>query len=306
MNDNAISPGSILIVPGREPVESIRRELTDAGLETLVPEDAVAAIEIAAELQPDLIVVEPGDDGQITTVLAALTPRAEEGTPILVLGGYRLAPLEALELYRLGATDVALPPHHPRLILARIGAMLRTKRRLDAARDLCMRDELTGLYNRRLFMERLEQEVARTVRTDQELALIVFDLDRFKKVNDTYGHPTGDALLQEVASVALKSTRVSDVLARLGGDEFALLLSDNTPVGAHICAEAMRRRLREVRVEGIPTITASFGIASYPHPLVKHPMKDLIHTADQALLRAKGLGRDCVVVAGGRGRGVAP
>ncbi len=103
-----------------------------------------------------------------------------------------------------------------------------------------------------------------------------------------------------MASVALKHTRKSDLLARLGGDEFALLLTRaENHIGAHICAEGLRRRRRDVRVDPVPEVTISLGIATFPHPEVRHPMKDLIHQADQALLRAKGLGRDCVVVAGG-------
>jgi diguanylate cyclase (GGDEF)-like protein len=146
----------------------------------------------------------------------------------------------------------------------------------------------------------MEQEVARSRRTGHGIALLLMDVDHFKKVNDTYGHPVGDAVLRSVADVARQHTRKSDVVARVGGDEFALLLGSNTLAGATTCAEGLRRRLRVANLE-LPrdlSVTVSIGIAVYPSLWVSSPLDDLVRVSDEALLRAKALGRDRIVLAG--------
>lgn len=293
---NDPSPGRVFVVPGHKSVDSVRRELEDAGLDLYLPADFEEATALIADLPADLILFEPAPSERIGEAVRALERSRHDPPPILVLAGYALGPLEARILFELGVTDVIFPPHHPRLILAKIGALLRLQRRLDAARELSMRDELTGLYNRRFFSARLEQEIARSLRTGEGLALILFDIDHFKKVNDTFGHPTGDAVLRAIAEIALAHTRKSDLIARMGGDEFALLLSSNTLAGAGICAEGLRRKIAAAR-PSLPagvTLSGSFGVACFPHPRVDHPMEDLVGEADKALLLAKSLGRNQV------------
>ena len=99
------------------------------------------------------------------------------------------------------------------------------------AREQSLRDELTGLYNRRLFMERLEQEIARADRYQISLGCLIADIDSFKGVNDSFGHVVGDQVLRAVAKIFARRTRRSDVVARIGGDEFAVLLSSNNETG---------------------------------------------------------------------------
>jgi diguanylate cyclase (GGDEF)-like protein len=166
------------------------------------------------------------------------------------------------------------------------------------ARRQAVTDPLTGLANRRRFMEQLGIEAKRRSRTDEPVALIVADLDDFKRVNDRHGHETGDAVLQAFAFVLKQTIRETDLAARLGGEEFAVLLSATDPAGAGVLADRLRARLAGLEL-GTPgggrvTVTASFGLASCP-PIER--VEDLPAAADSALYRAKHEGKNRVAEA---------
>lgn len=173
-----------------------------------------------------------------------------------------------------------------------------------ALQELALRDGLTGLYNHRSFQERLQEELARAKRNGSSLALIICDVDHFKRFNDTYGHPAGDAILKSVALVfsgnapQLVQARQSDVCARYGGEEFAFILPDTNKDGASIRAERLRQALAKTPVEGPKGLTlslsASFGVAGFPED--GGTAEELIACADSALIRAKQNGRNQVVV----------
>jgi diguanylate cyclase (GGDEF)-like protein len=154
-------------------------------------------------------------------------------------------------------------------------------------------DELTDLANRRRFMETLQYEVARAQRFESELSLVLFDLDRFKRINDRCGHQIGDAVLRDTASVVRERVRETDLVARVGGEEFAVVLPGTDLSGAVTFADGLRADIeRDVRVEGVAwRVTASFGVAAAHHgDAVDH----LIAAADRALYRAKAAGRNTV------------
>jgi diguanylate cyclase (GGDEF)-like protein len=156
----------------------------------------------------------------------------------------------------------------------------------DAARV----DPLTGLRNRRAYDEAIAAEMARSDRSGQPFALVLGDIDHFKRINDEYGHPVGDEVLCRVASELLHSERKVDVAARLGGEEFALVLPNTDAVGACIVSERMRRNLRAAFLDGIPAVTMSFGVACYPAD--GDDPASLFKSADAALLSAKRNGRN--------------
>jgi diguanylate cyclase (GGDEF)-like protein len=161
-------------------------------------------------------------------------------------------------------------------------------------------DELTDLANRRRFMSALEQEIARTKRFRTPLSLVLFDLDRFKRVNDRCGHQAGDNILRRTADAVRKRIRGTDLAARIGGEEFAILLPGSDAAGAATFAENLRRDIRrEVTVEGVrwPT-TASFGVAEFREGM---SIETLVGAADGALYQAKADGRDRVRAAGAVG-----
>jgi diguanylate cyclase (GGDEF)-like protein len=160
-------------------------------------------------------------------------------------------------------------------------------------RRQALTDELTDLANRRRFMEALHHEVARGRRFESPVSLVIFDLDRFKRINDEHGHQVGDRVLQEAADVIRARVRETDLAARIGGEEFAVILVETDADGAVTFAHQLRRDIEtNVRVDGLDdAVTASFGVAT---AVAASTAETLIATADRALYRAKADGRNTV------------
>jgi diguanylate cyclase (GGDEF)-like protein len=157
-------------------------------------------------------------------------------------------------------------------------------------------DPLTGLFNRRRMMEALDHEVRRSRRLKHNFAVLMADVDHFKRYNDANGHPAGDAVLKKVADILREATRDVDVVARYGGEEFFVLMPETEGARAADVADRVRERLAEEKLPG-GTITLSFGVAEFPaHGDIG---ETLIAIADAALYQAKRDGRDRVVVAPG-------
>lgn len=161
------------------------------------------------------------------------------------------------------------------------------------------RDGLTGIYNRRYLQEHLLQEFERARRYEEGFALIMFDLDHFKKVNDNYGHPQGDALLRQLGGVIKSVVRPNDTVCRYGGDEFVVILSSADAASAAAFAERFRRRLRD-RAEvalssGTVSITATVGVATFLEDAEVRTAEDLLQLADHRLYEGKRAGRNRVV-----------
>ena len=163
---------------------------------------------------------------------------------------------------------------------------------------LAITDYLTGIYNIRYFYHRIEEEFSRSVRYVTPLSCMMFDLDYFKNINDTYGHRIGDIILREFAQLVKRHIRKSDVFARYGGEEFILLLPQTPVKGAMAEAERLRNALKEHHFKALKEnngITVSIGIACCPHESIK-TCDDLITFADNSLFTAKNKGRNQVVV----------
>ena len=162
--------------------------------------------------------------------------------------------------------------------------------------DAALRDPLTQIYNRRHFDEQFDAEFAYAVRHLVPLSLIMMDLDHFKQVNDSYGHPVGDTVLRAVAQILIKSTRKEDLFARYGGEEFALLCRDTSNLKAFSVANRIRQNVEQaVMVPELPdfTVTVSAGVAGVPDGSLTSA-RDLLAAADKALYQAKALGRNRV------------
>jgi diguanylate cyclase (GGDEF)-like protein len=165
-------------------------------------------------------------------------------------------------------------------------------RLFSALSQMASTDELTQLANRRRFSEGLRAELARARRLESRLSLVLADIDHLKAVNDTYGHPAGDAAIRHVADVLREGRREIDLAARIGGEEFALLLPGSEPSGGLRAAERVRQRLNATEVPTIGTITVSMGVASFPED--GNSEEQLIRVADQRLYAAKEAGRNRV------------
>ncbi|MDA8172500.1 MAG: sensor domain-containing diguanylate cyclase [Nitrospiraceae bacterium] len=174
--------------------------------------------------------------------------------------------------------------------------LVKEKTRLER---LSITDYLTGAYNIRYLYHRLEDEFQRARRYGSPLSCIMFDLDHFKKINDSYGHKAGDMVLREFAHIVKRQVRKTDVFARYGGEEFVLLLT-HTPVnGALTEADRLRDLIRTHRYRALDEksgVTVSMGISTYPDARVAEA-DGLITLADDALFKAKNRGRDQIILA---------
>ena len=162
----------------------------------------------------------------------------------------------------------------------------------ETLRHLALTDELTGLNNRYFFDRRIDEEIERAERYDSSLSLILFDLDHFKEVNDTWGHDTGDAILIAITDLVRKSIRKPDILARWGGEEFILLATQTNLPGAITLAEKLRQVIGSNRHGDVGPVTASFGVAER---ISGESYGAWFRRADEALYRAKRSGRNRVV-----------
>jgi diguanylate cyclase (GGDEF)-like protein len=160
-------------------------------------------------------------------------------------------------------------------------------------------DALTGAYNRRHFMSQLSAEIARSDRYSHKMCLLMLDIDYFKKINDEFGHPTGDLTLQHFTGLCFQSARKTDIIARMGGEEFAILLPETDTKGAYVIAERIRSTIEQSSFESTErdnfNITASIGLAERSSTTIGE--EDLISLADNALYEAKTSGRNRIVCA---------
>lgn len=191
-------------------------------------------------------------------------------------------------------------------------------RRLDTAykdlestsaqlKEFSFKDEVTGLYNRRFFSIRLEEEVSRYRRFNHPVSVVLLDLDSFKAVNDELGHAAGDETLRAMADILLRQSRGINVICRYGGDEFAVLLVETSKSGARLYADRIRYVLSTWTFAHGRRVTASFGIASLPED-VAPAADELIRASDEALYAAKRAGKNRVSMHEdiGAGPGVRP
>lgn len=169
----------------------------------------------------------------------------------------------------------------------------------ETLRNQSIRDALTGLFNRRYMEESLEGEIRRASRKARSVGAILVDLDHFKSVNDTFGHDAGDTLLRELANFLQQNSRKEDIACRYGGEEFLLILPETTLDVLQQRAEYLRAAIKTLHVshrgQPLNALTMSVGAASFPEH--GRTAESLLRAADSALYRAKGEGRDRVVVA---------
>jgi len=180
------------------------------------------------------------------------------------------------------------------LLAARAGPAIDNAKRFREARQLADLDALTGLHNRRYFHETLAREVARAQRYDRRLALIVFDLDDFKQVNDRVGHLAGDAVLAEAAERVRDVVRSADIACRVGGDEFAVILPESTLADADQLYRRIQAAVSVRPLVQVGKLHLSAGVAELRS---EDDGTSLFERADEALYRAKNAGKDQIVVA---------
>ncbi len=201
---------------------------------------------------------------------------------------------ERATFYLLAFLLLALAATVSLLVAMLVGRKRRYERELEHS---AFTDPLTGLLNRRAFQQRLELETSRADRYGGHLFMVLGDIDKFKGINDDYGHDAGDFILKKIAATLAANLRSTDVLCRWGGEEFMVLASANAPEDGVKVAEKLRRAVaEEVMMFNNPQlkVTMSFGVCAYRK---KMTMEDLIKCSDEMLYTAKGSGRNQVAVA---------
>lgn len=166
------------------------------------------------------------------------------------------------------------------------------KKAEELLKDIAVTDELTGLYNRHYLYSRINEEIERSDRSNEPMSIMILDIDKFKRVNDTWGHPVGDEVLKETAEITKSMIRKDDILVRLGGEEFLVLMPQTDTMEAVSVAEKVRKALENNIHPTVGTFTASFGVAERNK---SEGFKSLYKRADDALYRAKETGRNRVV-----------
>ena len=306
----------ILVVDDSRSSLAVLTELLQRRSASVIPvETGRGAVDAFAREQPDLVlldVVLPDIDGYEVARRIRALGHHNEWTPIIFLSGQTQdADLE--KGIAAGGDDYLFKPVSEVVLGAKISAMQRIMemreslvaltRKLDAAnrelKRISSRDGLTGISNRRAFDELLNQEWHRALRSGKELAMLLCDVDHFKRFNDTYGHQAGDECLRRVATILHQAVaRETDVVARYGGEEFAIVLADTGAGGALIVAEKIRHAVHQLAIphsaSSTGTVTLSIGIAGCV-PTPRETPDTLVQAADRALYSAKRSGRDRVV-----------
>jgi diguanylate cyclase (GGDEF)-like protein/PAS domain S-box-containing protein len=206
--------------------------------------------------------------------------------------------VDGMRHFDVRITQFANGAHRPHGRLVLLQDITERQRLMTELEELARTDPLISMFNRRHFFDLARREIERSRRSGKPLSIILFDLDHFKKINDTYGHPAGDEVLQHVAEHCQAALRFEDILARYGGEEFIVLLPETGLEPAEVVAE----RLRQV-VETAPftvcgqnvTITISLGVAGLP-PGKETTIEELLSLADSALYISKQSGRNRVSV----------
>ncbi len=306
-------PARILIVDDHEDnIELLRARLEAWGYRTVCAMDGASALRAVYESPPDLILLDvmmPEIDG----IEVARRIKADSSLPFIpIIMQTALDSIEhKVEGLDAGADDYITKPIHYSELQARVRSLLRIKalqeklanreRELSEMNDrlllISRTDGLTGLANRRHLEERMHEMWEHAARLNEPLAVIMCDIDKFKSVNDTYGHQAGDAVLKQFAEVLKQEAREIDRVGRYGGEEFIVLLPGTVLDSAVTFAERVRNAIEERTFTfdgGSLKRTVSIGVAAWPHPRVR-TCEDLVKFADDALYVAKETGRNRVV-----------
>jgi two-component system cell cycle response regulator len=260
--------------------------------------------EIQKENAPNLIVLDwmmPGLSG--VDVCRKIRARKTARYPYILLLTSKSAKEDVVEGLNAGADDYITKPFAPNELMAR----LKVGRRIlglqndlllkeDELRFAAQHDSLTKLWNHGAILEFLDKEISRARRAKNSVGVLMIDIDHFKRINDTYGHPAGDAILKQVSQRLTEATRTYDWVGRYGGEEFLVVVSDSDAEKVAICAERLREAVAATPISALGTdvqITVSVGAAL--HSGTGH--EDTLHLADAALYRAKNNGRNRVEIA---------
>jgi len=247
-------------------------------------------------LKPEVILLDIGLDGMNGfELLEKLKEDPETRNIAVIFISGSNEPMDRVKGLDLGAIDFITKPFDAFELKARVRSALRTQHLVKLLEQRAQLDGLTGLWNRRYFDQRMIQEVSEAKRHARPLTLVLCDVDRFKRLNDQFGHPFGDSVLEKVAQI-LSGGRTSDIACRYGGEEFGLILSSTNIESGSEVAERLRMAIESIVWPGNPdlVVTASFGICDTENFGDHITPETMLENADLALYKAKQLGRNRV------------
>ncbi len=268
--------------------------LQQAGMITSVASDPKTVLNVLVEAKPELILMDMYMPGCSGTELLGLIRQQEAFVSIpVVFLSIENAEAKKMAAIRMGGDDFISKPADPEFLIASISNRINRTREI---RYFMERDSLTGLLNHSNLREQLVRELLRAERTSSRLCFAMIDLDRFKNVNDTYGHLTGDKVLKSLSRMLQERLRRTDIIGRYGGEEFGVILLNTDSQNAEQILNEIRENFSQIRhqsEDGEFFVTLSCGIACYPDYTGEG---ELAEAADKALYDAKEAGRNQVVV----------
>jgi len=292
-------PMVVLIDDSADVHRLLKARLRSEPIELTAFADGKEGVEFCAKQSPALVLLDldmPEMDG--FAVLRALrADPATVNTTVVVLSGLSDSQ-DKVAAFDLGATDYVTKPFDFSELRARVRSALRTQRLLQLLAERAEVDGLTGLANRAAFNRRWAQETNESQRYGRPLSLAVMDIDFFKKINDTYGHPAGDEVIQGFAKVITAFTRDCDIACRYGGEEFCVIMPETAPEASRIVGERIREAMQGTTWPRHPehNVTVSVGIAGINAGTAGLTPEAWLDRADKALYTAKHGGRNRVVV----------
>ena len=273
--------------------------LEDEGYIVDTTDNSLSVLELTHTLKPDLILLDimmPGMDGYEVCGLLKRDYEIKDIPVIMVTA--KTDGNDLKNAFSLGAVDYIKKPIDENEVLARVEGALRTKQNQDQLRELATKDSLTGLYNHGLLIDLFEKELIKQVRNSENISFIMLDIDHFKRINDNYGHTTGDMVLREISSILNKAVRCNDITARYGGEEFSVILVNTTLEEAKQVCERIRKTIEEhvfVLDDLRINLTVSLGFY-FKTPSDARKLQDMIKLTDDALYQAKHNGRNRVEI----------
>lgn len=269
--------------------------LEDENFTVYTADNGAAVLAMVHKLKPDVILLDimmPGLDGFEVCKLLKNDFDIKDIPVIMVT-----AKTEGIDIKKslgMGAFDYIKKPIDEIEVIARVQSAIRFKQTQDKLKEMAMKDGLTGLYNHALLIELFEKEIDKQQRNNGSISFAMIDIDNFKKINDTYGHISGDTVLKELSNILMSSVRGGDIVGRYGGEEFSIVFPGIDVQNAFQLCERIRKEVEDFNFEiGIETvkITISIGINFNELKGIINK-REIIQNADEALYRAKHNGRN--------------